>query len=338
MRTRGLLAALSLLLGVAILGCGAGSQRAAFGDPPTIPPPTPSIAPSPTPWSLPAFANAAAPLDIPTYETSGQAVHPDVAYFPDGWHGHKYWMAMTPYPYDTDSYENPSIVVSDDGLSWSVPDGLTNPIVPRPDCDHNSDPDIVYNPRSDELYVYYTEQLRADRCPGENANSIRLITSPDGVNWSAPQTVMTWNLDTDPLYLSPAVVNVDGVFHIWLASSASSVAHATSDDGVRWSPLESIDVTPAPWHLDVAHVDGEFVMLIVDSPVAGARLVAATSEDGVYWSPGSNSILSPGDGWDDERIYRSTLLYDETTRLLRVWYSARSSGGQWHIGYTEAAR
>ena len=276
------------------------------------------------------------PLDIPTYEASGQAVHPDVVYFPHGWHGHKYWMAMTPYPYDTDTYEDPSILVSDDGLSWSVPDGLTNPIVPRPQCDHNSDPDIVYNPSSDELYLYYTEQLRADRCPGQNANSVRLVTSPDGVNWSVPQTIMTWSLDTDPLYLSPAVVYVDGVFHMWLAGSAGGVAHATSDDGTHWSPLESIDLTPAPWHLDVAYVGGEFVMLIVDSPVAGAHLVAATSKNGVNWSAGNDAVLSPGDGWDDERIYRSTLVYDDSAGLLRLWYSARSSAGQWHIGYSEA--
>jgi hypothetical protein len=332
LRTRDSLLVLVLALSVAALGCSSGKKSATFGRPPSTTPPD-TIAPSPTPWSPPAFANAAAPLDIPTYEGSGQAVHPDVIYFQDGWHGHKYWMAMTPYPFDTDTYENPSIVVSDDGLSWSVPDGLTNPIVPRPDCDHNSDPDIVYNPRTNELYVYYTEQLRADRCPGRNTNSVRLVTSADGINWSAPQTVMSWNLDTDPLYLSPAVVYVGGVFHMWLASSVSGVVHGTSDDGFRWSPL---DVTPVPWHLDVAYVDGEFVMLIVDSPVAGAHLVAATSKDGVKWSAGSDPILSPGNGWDDERIYRSTLLYDESIRLLRLWYSAKSSAGQWHIGYTEA--
>ena len=73
---------------------------------------------------------------------------------------------MTPYPYDTDTRENPSIVVSDDGLSWSVPDGLENPLVSPPACDHNSDPDIVYNPRSDELFVYYTVAIAGRPLPG----------------------------------------------------------------------------------------------------------------------------------------------------------------------------
>jgi len=321
------------MLSVAFLGCR-GSQSAAFGRLPA----TPSPVPSPTPWSPPAFVNAAAPLDIPTYEGSGQVVHPDVAHFPEGWRGHKYWMAMTPYPFDTDSYENPSIVVSDDGLSWSVPEGLENPLAPRPACDHNSDADVVYNPRTDQLYVYYTEQSRADRCPGENGNVVRLVTSPDGVNWSAPQTVMSWSLDRDPLYVSPAVVHVDGVFHMWIANNSNVVGHATSADGIHWSPLDAVNVTPPPWHLDVAHADGEYVMLLVDSPLAGANLRVAMSRDGANWTPAADPVLRPSSGWDDERIYRSTLIYDESARLLKLWYCARSSAGQWHVGYTEAAR
>lgn len=338
MRTRRFSAALWLTLGAVILGCG-GVKSAAFGRPPTSLPPTPTAAPSPTPWSPPAFANAGAPLDIPTYEGSGQVVHPDVVHFADGWRGHKYWMAMTPYPYDTDSWENPSVVVSDDGLSWSVPDGLENPIVPRPPCDHNNDPDIVYNPQTDELYVYYVELMRADRCDGlHNENNIRLLKSSDGIHWSAPQTVMSWDPDTAPLYLSPAVVFADGVFHIWIASNTTAVGYSTSSDGMNWSPVETVEVTPAPWHLDVMYADREFVMLLVDSPVAGANLRVATSSDGLAWTTDATPIMRPGDGWDDERIYRSTLLYDDSTGLLELWYSAKSSTGQWHVGYSEARR
>jgi hypothetical protein len=335
-------AAFCVILSAAVVGCGTG-QKAAFGGPPTVPPATPSatptVAPSPTPWSPPVFLNSAAPLDIPTYEASGQAVHPDVVYFPNGWHGHKYWMAMTPYPYGADSYENPSIVVSDDGLTWSVPDGLTNPIVSAPACDHNNDPDIVYDPQTDQLYVYYVELMRPDRCGGaRNENNIRLLKSSDGIHWSAPQTVMSWEADTAPLYLSPAIVYVDGVFHMWIASNTTAVGYATSSDGANWSALQTVEVTPAPWHLDVAYVDDEFLMLIVDSPVAGARLIGATSRDGVRWVSENVPMLGPSAGWDDERIYRSTLVYDGATGRLHLWYSARSNSGQWHIGYAEAAR
>src|SRR4051794_8423432 len=59
--------------------------------------------------------NAAAPLVTPTYEVSGQVVHPAVVRFADGWHGYEYWMAVEPYPNENDHYENPSILASNDG-------------------------------------------------------------------------------------------------------------------------------------------------------------------------------------------------------------------------------
>ncbi len=292
---------------------------------------------SPTPFSPPSFHNAASPLDIPTYDGSRQAVHPDVVYFSKGWHGHKYWMAVTPYPYGNDSRENPSVLVSEDGLSWSPPTGLHNPIVSAPSCDHNSDPDLVYNPSNDQLYLYYTRQARSSRCSGENSNDILLLTSSDGADWSAPQSVMHWNLGSYPLYLSPAVVLVDDTFHIWIAGGGG-VLHATSKDGVTWSPVQQADIAAKPWHLDVLYVDKRYVMDYVDSPGSGAHLMLATSSDGLTWTTYPNPLLSPTSGWDDDRIYRSTLLYDPDAHLFKLWYSAKGSNGQWHVGYAESAQ
>ena len=56
------------------------------------------------------------PLNIPKYDASG-VVHPDVMYFPSGKDGYKYWMAYTPYP--PQSKENPSIIRSNDGITWT---------------------------------------------------------------------------------------------------------------------------------------------------------------------------------------------------------------------------
>src|ERR1043165_3155793 len=38
------------------------------------------------------------PISVPTYDGSGQAVHPDVVAFDSDWNGAKYWLTMTPYP------------------------------------------------------------------------------------------------------------------------------------------------------------------------------------------------------------------------------------------------
>ncbi|HXF51870.1 MAG TPA: hypothetical protein VNM43_09335 [Dehalococcoidia bacterium] len=316
---RGIRWLLGGLLGLAAVACG-GRPRAAEPDPAT---------------SLPPLPNASRYLDIPTYDGSGQPMHPDVVYFPRGWRGYRYWMAMTPYPYDSDTREDPSVVASNDGLHWEVPPGLTNPLVPTPACDHNSDPDLVYDPDADALLLFFTQQQRRSRCGAVNENRLLLMRSSDGVHWTAPRVVLRWNLDTSPLYLSPAVVYRDGTFHLWLASQTAGVAHATSADGVQWSPLEPVSIDALPWHLDVEYVSelSRFWMLFVDSPSAGSRLKLATSDDGVQWAVREQPLLEPGRGWDADRIYRATFVYEEGPRL-RVWYSARSRGGQWHTGYT----
>src|SRR5699024_10013244 len=61
---------------------------------------------------------------VPTHDPltdAGEAVHPSVLYFPDGWNGHRYWMAYTPYAGGTDGREDPCIAYSDDGTNWTVP-------------------------------------------------------------------------------------------------------------------------------------------------------------------------------------------------------------------------
>lgn len=328
------LVALACAGGGAVEPSATRTQQASVS--PTDPPPA-----SETPVTALTGAeltNAPSYQEIPTYEGTGQAVHPDVVYFPDGWHGYTYWLAMTPYPYDTAERENPSILVSDDGSSWAAPPGVTNPLVPSLSCDHNSDPDIVYNPRTDELYLYYTEVRRSSYCgAGTNENYVKLITSRDGVQWTAPQTVMSFDLDTTPIYLSPSVVYRNGRFEMWLASTAETLVYATSSDGITWSPLQEVSVTQPPWHLDVIYVEPQsaYWMLFVDSPLSGANLRFATSEDGLEWSVCPAPVLTPSLGWDHERIYRATFLYDEGDDQLNVWYSARSDAAEWRIGYAQ---
>jgi predicted GH43/DUF377 family glycosyl hydrolase len=166
---------------------------------------------------------------------------------------------------------------------------------------------------------------------------LRLLRSSDGVHWSGPETVISWDLSKAPLYLSPTVVYRDGRFELWLTTGDEAV-RATSEDGAIWSPLEPVSIDSAPWHFDIAYVKerSEYWMLFVDSPAAGARLRLATSKDGLNWTVHPDAVLSPGSGWDGERIYRATFLYD-AGGVFRVWYSAKSADGQWHVGYTEQA-
>ena len=49
-------------------------------------------------------------LTVPTYDGSGQAVHPDAALTPPGWGGATTQLFVTPYPNGDATKENPSLL------------------------------------------------------------------------------------------------------------------------------------------------------------------------------------------------------------------------------------
>lgn len=151
------------------------------------------------------LSNSLNPLNISTYDGSGQILHPDVVYFRIPWKGLKYWMLATSHPSNNPThYENPSIFVSKNVIDWKVPKGLTNPIaeppVYGPDI-HLSDPDMIYRP-SYGLRIYY-------RLVDEYYNRILFKQSKDGKNWSSSQEIIT--LPRHEI-ISPAIIYINSKY------------------------------------------------------------------------------------------------------------------------------
>ena len=128
--------------------------------------------------------NAPQPELIPTYDGSNQSTHPSVLQFDTPWNGYRFWMAMTPYPFNYDGLEDPSVLASNDTKTWVVPDGLTNPLTPAPKPGHNCDVELVYNRDCNELWLYYVE---ADDIV---QSWVKLMRSKDGVHWTKPEIVL----------------------------------------------------------------------------------------------------------------------------------------------------
>ena len=279
--------------------------------------------------------NAPAPLVTPTYDGSGQVVHPDVVHVPGGWNGYEYWMGMTPYPNGNDNYENPSILASNDNTTWVVPPGVINPLEPEP-AGHNDDVDMLLV--DGEMIMYFNET-------NNNGNTyLKRLTSTDGSNWSSAQTVITM-----PNYvMSPTVICEGGVYTMWYVRSAAGCSAAaqdfyrrTSSDGIVWGPEQAATMNHPGrvlWHLDVQLVDGLYTMLFISYPVGSScgttQLYYAESVDGLVWNADPEPVLAPSvSAWDSGNIYRASYTLDGG--WLRVWYSAMSSSGQWRVGYTE---
>lgn len=287
--------------------------------------------------SVPVLLNSANPITTPTYDGSGQGIHPSVVYFADGWHGYKYWMAMTPYPNGNDEYENPSIIASNDGATFEVPAGLTNPIYPAPPAGHNNDTELIYDSVADKLRVYWLDCRRAIECVGFETETwydhqyLMYMETPDGVNWSAAAISIDWNLAIgDRFILSPAIAKVGNVWKLYYidASGSRPIFMRESADALTWGAEQAVimNVTSAvlPWHLEVKYISElNQYWLVYCMYGTSADIYFAVGTDGLNFNRYPRKFIAKGNStaaWD-ATLYRTSFIYIPETNTVEVWYS-----------------
>ncbi|MBE7364205.1 exo-alpha-sialidase [Corynebacterium aurimucosum] len=294
-----------------------------------------------------AWASPRGPqLNLPTHEGSGQATHPSVLYFENGWNGWKYWMAMTPYPASDEGVEDPNVVVSNDGWTWQVPDGLTNPIddqlgKPNP---HNSDTQLVMAP-SGEMYLTWR---MVDR-PNGKTNRIFLVRSTDGVHWSEKEEIWTG----EPQFMSQALIWTGENWRLYGVANGGGLPNRVvfyeSPDLKTWSTPNTVNFQPELasgqrlWHIDIQLYDGEYIGLvhIIPGSVKKGNLYLLRSKDGISWERSDTPIISHEEsGYPN--LYKSALVphgsgYDLTFELYYSGFSD-SSRSEWRINRTIAQR
>ena len=333
----------ALVTAAALGACAHGDST------PTAPnaPSTPDVAEAATG----AFAKAPEMLSVPTYDLSGQSVHPDVVEFGAAWHGAPYWLTMTPYPDGRPAFENPSVLTSDDGTALDVPQGVMNPLVGAPGLpSYNSDPDLAYDAAFDRLVMSY-------RVVHDGLNTIMVTSSADGDAWDRPHIAfeepahsavsqsmtpavdghppMAWYVDAGPAGCGAAATRV------MMRQGASDVARLDATD---WSPSTQTVFDQAKrviWHLKVRYVPAfhEYWAIYVAYAPGGTTctdddLFFARSSDGVVWTTYARPVLRHElRSWTAGALYRGSFLYDPSSDELRVWFSSRDQAGAWHMGY-----
>jgi len=282
--------------------------------------------------------NSLIALEIPTPYThvSGldEVVHPSVVYIAGGFGGYEYWMAFTPYPGGANAYENPCIVASHDGLTWEVPDGLTNPVFERSSGtgDFLSDPclhhangilHLVWRASESGVYKFYC------------------ANSSNGVEWSSAVLVML-----SENRVSPAIDYHNGIWSLWSVET-SGVNTITRFTGPSLDALHDETVCTytnttgyEPWHIAVIRTGGEYVLLqyetLEGASVRGGRLLRGVSVDGLTFDCDPQVMLvgNPA-GWDT-LLYASTMLpaFVDGNIGYRLWYGSYSSATGWAFGHT----
>ncbi len=268
-------------------------------------------------------------LKIPTYDGSGQAVHPDILYGNESPH---YVLTFTPYPVTNDKYENPCLLVSEDGLRFHEEFNGLNPLAPLPQTDHNDDPDIIY---TNGIYsLVYLETRRPEK------QHLHMLTSSDRQHWK--DTVI--HTEYMPLHgekklmVSPAQTHKSGLsylFYILNHEKAKKPEHQIEyviEDSSGKLNFEKtytpfFDTLPVnPWHIDIFQDNDKWYMLItaveqLSEKKRSYALYLATSTDLQSWIFCPKKILA--DCYRSTGFIRDGIMYiyysENKPAILQAW-------------------
>ena len=286
---------------------------------------------------------APVPVDFETYDNSHQVVHPSVVSFPAGWHGERYWLALTPYPNSDSRVENPSIFGSATGDNWATPAGVRNPLM-QTSRGYLSDPELAFDPSANELRLYYREVVETHRRherPKHEADNLYMTRSADGVHWSDPLPLTS---DRGRFVVSPTVARrAAGDWKMWSVDAGHSGCQArqttlllrNSEDGILWSaptPVSFAQPGYLPWHIDVQWVPqlDSYWALVAAYPrgrtCTETSLFLATSGDGVIWTTYPSPILARGVlPQFSTNVYRSTFAFAPDGESLTMWLTGATT-------------
>lgn len=145
---------------------------------------------------------------LDTYDGSGQTVHPDIVYYKN-----KYWLAITPYPYGMEEYENPCLYQGESLYSLALPEGPIAFQKIHTQGVHLSDPCLAID--GNKFCCFYRESERKGKIEEQTIWEIQYCE--DSKCWGEPQLLI--NSVNDKL-LSPAMVYKEpGVLSIYYVSS-----------------------------------------------------------------------------------------------------------------------
>ncbi|MCH5217392.1 MAG: hypothetical protein J1F07_02380 [Muribaculaceae bacterium] len=279
--------------------------------------------------------NSPMTIDVNNYMQNTQNIHPKVLYFPEGWHGYRFWMAYTPYPNGAVDCENPCIAASHDGLNWEDPKGLSNPLATAPEGGYNSDTHLVYDAAHDRLECWWRKYNIAT-----TSDAICRRVSGNGIDWEPEELLLDWQTDNR---LSPTVWIEDGKYRM-IYSNGRFLYHISTPVGKEkkeWSEPEKLPVdwgNLAAWHQDLITDENGDLEIVVCCYVVGegnnnaADLYYVKVKGDLTEATAPAMILHRGENEEDfdwRSIYRSSIV--KVDGEYYIYYSCIGKNWERHM-------
>lgn len=244
-------------------------------------------------------------------------------------------LAFTPYPFSMDIFENPSILVSHDGLRFFEETPGINPVAAAPPFDHNNDPELFFYNKS--FHILYLETLRPEK------QNLVLLSGADRKTWVSRilHTDFFNKPVPDPFILSPSFIR-DGhdacfLFYVKMNPPDSmpfrnnEIQYVAVQNGFipdfskRYAA--AIDLKGLnPWHISLLKSDAAYYMLICCVRNLRGRkdysLFIARSYNMTDWEFQDKVLL--------KNAYRATGFIQDA--VLFIYYSRQLFLGAWEMG------
>lgn len=273
-------------------------------------------------------------IDIPTYDGSGETTHPKVLYFKEAFNGYKYWMVNTPYPYNNAYLENPSIIVSNDGINWKEPMGIKNPVSGYPskirDDSYYSDPFILFDEDHFELFFRKTKSVLNGKLSKNGYNYLYMQTSNDGITWTKPKLILDNNVRER--YMSVSVIKDNGLYKMWYVNYDGNVRYIESNDLVNFTNPINVnikDFDKKVWHGEIQYINDKYICIFMIK----YNLYYTESIDGINFNTPKliNTTLESLDNVINH-IYKTTYIISDDYIELYVPYRVKY---KWRMHYTK---
>lgn len=274
---------------------------------------------------------------IPTYEGSSEVTHPKVLYFENEYNGYKYWMVNTPYPFNDAYYENPSIVVSNDGINWTEPKGINNPVSGYPnkirDDSYYSDPFILYDGNKFELFFRKTKSYLNGIYKSNGYNYMYYINSDDGVNWTKPKMVM--NNNRKEQYMSISIEKIDNIYKMWYVNYDGKIRYIESNDLITYTDPVDVNIesfNEKVWHKEIQYVKNKYICIFMIK----YKLFYTESTDGINFSE-PKEINTQLENINDENyiVYKASFVITDKYIELFIPYRVNY---KWKMKYIKMAK